>query len=115
MTRTMFTEAEHAFLAAPRGLARVATVDSTGMPHVVPTGWSFDAASGDLLLTGRDVGSTQRVKHLRAQPRAAVVIDGVDDTRGWNPWALVVRGTACYDDTADAIRVTPVSIISWGI
>lgn len=112
MSRHTFTEAEYAFLASPRGLARIATVDPTGMPHVVPTGWTFDAQNDTLLLTGRDVGSTQRVKHLAGHSKAAVVIDGVDDTDGWRPWALVVRGDASYDRKMGAIQLIPASIIS---
>jgi pyridoxamine 5'-phosphate oxidase family protein len=115
MTRQAFTDVEREFLAAPRGLARIATVDRTGMPHVVPTGWKFDAENGDLLLTGRDVGATQRVKHLADKPKAAVVIDGVDETEGWKPWALIVRGDATYDEVIGAIRLYPTAVISWGI
>lgn len=109
------TAPELGFLRHPRGLARVATVDGDGMPHVVPTGWSYDEESGDLLLTGRDVGSTRRVRHLLAHPRAAVVVDGVDERRGWRPWALIARGDARYDPAVRAIRVTPRSITSWGL
>lgn len=108
-------EPELEFLRHPRGLARVATVDEDGMPHVVPTGWSYDEESGDLLLTGRDVGSTRRVRHLIANPRAAVVIDAVDDREGWRPWALIARGDAYYDTAVRAIRLSPHSIISWGL
>lgn len=115
MTRQAFTEVEREFLAAPRGLARIATADRTGVPHVVPTGWKFDAENGDLLLTGRDVGATQRVKHLADKPKAAVVIDGVDEMEGWKPWALIVRGDATYDEVIGAIRLNPTAITSWGI
>lgn len=113
--RTQPNDAELAFLQHPRGLARVATVDRDGMPHVVPTGWSYDTDTGDLLLTGRDVGATRRVRHLARHPRAAVVIDGVDDSHGWAPWALVVRGEAHYDPAVAAIRLTPWAITSWGL
>lgn len=115
MSRSRFTESELAFLREPRGLARVAAVDPAGMPHVVPTGWQYDEDSGDVLLTGRDVGSTRRVRHLTTSPRAAVVIDGVDQSTGWHPWALMVRGPATYDSGRDAIRVTPTAISSWGL
>jgi pyridoxamine 5'-phosphate oxidase family protein len=115
MTRHTLTPAEREFLARPRGLARIATVDSDGMPHVVPTGWKFDAEKGELLLTGRDVGNTQRVKHLAATPHAAVVIDGIDRSAGWKPWALMMRGHAHYDKAIDAVRLTPTAVVSWGI
>lgn len=115
MTRRAFTETEREFLTSPRGLARIATVDPTGMPHVVPTGWKFDTETGSLLLTGREVGATQRAKHLADRPKAAVVIDGVDEAEGWKPWALIVRGDASYDEVIGAIRLNPTAITSWGI
>jgi pyridoxamine 5'-phosphate oxidase family protein len=106
-----------AFLAEPPRpvLARVATVDRAGMPHVVPTGWSWDAAVGELVLGGHDVLGTRRARHVRATGVAAVVIDGVDTSEGWAPWAVVVRGQARVDDESAEIRVTPTEITSWGL
>lgn len=114
--RTHFNPAELAFLQhPPRALARVATVDATGLPHVVPQGWSFDEATGDLLLTGRSVARTKRADHVRATGVAAVAIDGVHDSGGWAPWALLVRGRAIVDDEAGLVRLTPLAITSWGL
>lgn len=115
MSRREPDPSELAFLRQPRGLARVATVDADGMPHVVPTGWRYDEESGDLLLTGRAVGSTRRVRHLATNALAAVVIDGVDEQEGWHPWAFIARGDARYDADERAIRLSPRAIISWGL
>ena len=60
-------DAELAFLSDPRlALGRIATVDPKGMPHVVPTGWSWDVAAGELVLGGHDVPATRRARHVRA-------------------------------------------------
>lgn len=115
MSRRALTPVELEFLAEPRGLARIATVDGAGVPHVVPSGWRFDPVAGELLLTGHDVGATRRVRHLRTHPVAAVVIDGVDTSEGWHPWALTVRGPARYAPDIDAIRLTPLDVASWGL
>lgn len=85
MSRSRFTESELAFLREPRGLARVAAVDPAGMPHVVPTGWQYDEDSGDVLLTGRDVGSTRRVRHLTTSPEPRWSSTGLTSRRGGTP------------------------------
>lgn len=115
MTRRALTPAELDFLAEPRGLARLATVDASGVPHVVPSGWRFDQVTGELLLTGHHVGGTRRARHLRDHPFAAAVIDGVDTSKGWHPWALTMRGPARYAPEVDAIRLTPLDVASWGL
>ena len=111
------TPEQLAFLTDPPPLAlgRIATVDPKGMPHVVPTGWSWDVAAGELVLGGHDVPATRRARHVRATRVAAVTIDGVDTTRGWAPWAVIIRGHARVDEHAATIRVTPTEITSWGL
>ncbi|HKX65758.1 MAG TPA: pyridoxamine 5'-phosphate oxidase family protein [Intrasporangium sp.] len=111
------TPEQLAFLTDPPPLAlgRIATVDPKGMPHVVPTGWSWDVAAGELVLGGHDVPATRRARHVRATRVAAVTIDGVDTTRGWAPWAVIIRGHARVDEHAATIRVTPTEIMSWGL
>ncbi|MDQ3382642.1 MAG: pyridoxamine 5'-phosphate oxidase family protein [Actinomycetota bacterium] len=116
MPRRELNELERAFLAdPPRTLARIATVDPDGMPHVVPGGWSYDGQSGDLVLGGRDVLSTRRAGNVRRSGVAAVVIDGVETGSGWAPWALVVRGPARLDEPVGAIRVSIAEVTSWGL
>lgn len=99
----------------PRSLARIATVDAAGEPHVVPGGWTYDDATGELVLGGHDVRGTRRARHVRRSGRAAVTIDGVADGPGWRPWALLVRGDARVDEAAGTIRLTPTWTRSWGL
>lgn len=85
------------------------------MPHVVPGGWSFDPATEEIVLGGRDVPRTRRAGHVRASGRAAVVVDGLAPGPGWTPWAFVVRGRARVDETAGALRVACDEVSSWGL
>jgi len=111
---------ERSFLTEPpvRALARIATVDSRGRPHVVPGGWGWDPDAGErgeLVLGGRNVPATARAAHVRATGWAAVTIDGIRDTDGWQPWALLVRGPARVDEEAGEIRLCPDRVRSWGL
>jgi len=110
------SELERLWLAdPPRSLARIATVDTDGMPHVVPGGWSFDPSTFELVLGGRDVARTQRASHVRASGRAAVVVDGLAPGPGWSPWAFVARGRARVDETEGVIRMSCDEVTSWGL
>jgi pyridoxamine 5'-phosphate oxidase family protein len=116
MTRSQLSDVERAWLAAPPpSLARVATVDPDGMPHVVPCGWSFDPHTEEVVLGGRDVLRTVRAAHVRATGRAAVVVDGLAPGPGWSPWAFVVRGRARIEEGDGTLRVACDQITSWGL
>lgn len=107
---------ELAFLRhPPRALARIATTDAAGVPHVVPGGWEWDDAAGELVLGGHDVPRTRRARHVRRSSVAAVVMDGVDERAGFRPWALLVRGAARVDEAAGVIRLVPRELLSWGL
>jgi pyridoxamine 5'-phosphate oxidase family protein len=116
VARQALSELERRWLAdPPRSLARIATVDEDGMPHVVPGGWSFDPATDEIVLGGRDVPRTRRAGHVRVSGRAAVVVDGLAPRPGWSPWAFVVRGRARVDEVGGSIRVTCDEVTSWGL
>lgn len=115
-TGSALTDAERRFLAhPPRSLARIATVDAEGMPHVVPGQWAYDASSHELVLGGNDVPNTRRARHVRATGVASAVVDGQAPGPGWSPWALVVRGRARVIDHEGVIRVSCDEILSWGL
>lgn len=101
--------------AEVRSLARIGTVAADGIPHVVPGGWSWAEDSGEILLTGRDVAAKARAGHVRRTGVAAVSIDGIHESGGWAPWALLARGPAVVDDTAGVIRLRPDWTRSWGL
>lgn len=110
------TEEERTFLrSGSRALARIATVDADGLPHVVPSGWSWDDAAGELVLGGRNVTHTSRARHVRDGSQVAVSTDGAHAGPGWSPWALLVRGPAYVDEGTGEIRVRPEWTRSWGL
>ncbi len=114
--RTALSELERHWLSdPPQSLARLATVDADGLPHVVPVGWTYDKVSEELVLGGREVLRTARARHVRRTGRAAVVIDGIADGPGWSPWAFQARGRARVDEPAGAIRVSCDLVTSWGL
>lgn len=116
MGRSELSEVERSFLFhPPAALARIATVDTDGMPHVVPGGWSFDPTTQEMILGGRDVPRTVRAGHVRANGHAAVVIDGLAPGPGWSPWAFIARGRARVDERNGTIRVTLDALTSWGL
>jgi pyridoxamine 5'-phosphate oxidase family protein len=116
MTRSILSATELRWLVdPPRALARVATVDANGLPHVVPGGWSFDPVSSEMVLGGRDVPSSARARHVRSSGTAAAVVDGLIAGPGFSPWAFMVRGRAHVDEAAGEIRIALDKVTSWGL
>jgi PPOX class probable F420-dependent enzyme len=85
--RSELTPAEASFVRWER-VARVATRDPDGMPHVVPICPVLD---GDTLVFASEANA--KIANLRADPRCAVVFD--DYVEDWNlNHQVQVRGTA---------------------
>jgi PPOX class probable F420-dependent enzyme len=103
----MLGEAERRVIETAR-VARLATADATGRPHVVPICYALltDDAS-PMLVTPIDEkpktaepNDLRRVRDIRANGAVAVVIDRYSehwDRLGW----LQLRGTASVHDRAD--------------
>lgn len=94
--RTTLTEAEATFVRAQR-VARLATADADGNPHVIPVCYAFDERYFYTPLDEkpkRVAGSKlQRVRNIQARPEVALVIDQYDDD--WSRLGYVlVRGRA---------------------
>ncbi len=113
--RTQFTSGELAYLQEGRKLGRVATVGEDGTPHVVPTGWRYNAEHNSFDVTGADVPSTQKFRDVRGHPRAAIVIDDLASVSPWRPRAVEVRGRAEAVASEALIRIHPERIVSWGL
>ena len=111
------SETEQRFLTSPtRSLGRVATVGRDGTPHVVPSGWTFNAALGTIDVTGREVQATKKFRDVTATGKAAIVIDGIAQGAGWNPWAIEIAGRAeAITGPPALIRIHPDRIRSWGL
>jgi pyridoxamine 5'-phosphate oxidase family protein len=111
---SVFTDSELAYLSDGPKLARIATVGPDGMPHVVPSGWSYSRQDDVIVLRGDDLERTKKYRDVRATGRAAVVIDDV--LPPWRPRGIEVRGRADTTEPPDAtIRVHPVRVVSWGL
>jgi pyridoxamine 5'-phosphate oxidase family protein len=118
-----FTAAERAYLtnAGPH-LGRLATVDPTGQPRIVPLGWHYNAELDTIDLSGRDPEefvATRKFRDVRSNPLVAFIVDDV--LPPWRPRSVIVHGTAeaidrsTSDDPMAMIRITPKRVISWGL
>jgi PPOX class probable F420-dependent enzyme len=91
----MFTDEIRAFLQTPR-VARLATIDAEGYPHIVPI-W-FGVEGDDILfMSDRE---TTKVRNALAHPQGAVNIGGeMEDKAGY-----LIRGElSVYDDVGHEI------------
>jgi pyridoxamine 5'-phosphate oxidase family protein len=109
----VFTAAELAYLHAAKTLARLATVDAHGHPHVTPVGWSLTGDQDAVEVGGRDLAETKKFRDIAATGHAALVIDEV--LPPWHPQGIEIRGTAqAITEPEPRIRIHPHRIISWG-
>ena len=117
-----FTDQEIAFLQSQR-LGRLATVDSAGMPHVVPLQFRHNAEFDTIDLFGMGMA---RSKKYRDVGRTGVAAFVADDAGGeWQIRGVEVRGraelvltggkeiNARLDD--EFIRLFPARIVGWGL
>lgn len=141
MDHVDFTEAQINFLSRMR-VARLATADAQGQPHVIPIVF---AIAGERIFTPLDgkpkraaPGELKRVRNLLANPKVAIVVDEYDEDWTRLAWVMI-RGTGeivetgeWYDlgkrlleakypqygamplDNRPLIAVTPWSVLSWG-
>jgi pyridoxamine 5'-phosphate oxidase family protein len=109
-----FTEAELRYLQSGPRLARIATVGADGTPHVVPTGWSYNAECDSIDVAGHNLTQTKKYRDVARTGRAAVVIDDV--VAPWQPRSVEVRGRAeAIDRPAPFIRIHPDRVVSKGL
>jgi PPOX class probable F420-dependent enzyme len=95
--RNTFTEAETAFIKQQR-VARLATADENGNPHVIPVCYAYDGARfySPLDEKPKRVAGTQlrRVRNIMARPHVALVIDRYNDEDWSRLGYLLVQGRA---------------------
>lgn len=91
----MLTEEQRRFLDAGR-VARLATADPTGSPHVVPICYALSGRTVYFTIdekpkrAGREL---KRLRNLRANPFAALVVDRYDEDWSRLGWVML-RGRA---------------------
>jgi len=121
MTESAFSQAELDYLTSERRLARVATADADGRPHVTPVGmWRYNQQLDTIDVGGRDFASTRKYRNVRANPCAAIVVDDIASVNPWRPRAVIVEGPAEAvagngEGTEPLIRIAPQRVISWGL
>jgi pyridoxamine 5'-phosphate oxidase family protein len=117
-----FTEKELEYLRGQR-LGRLATVDSSGNPHVVPVGFRYNPGTDTIDIGGRNVAATAKWTHAERHPRVAFVVDDV--LPPWQPRSILVNADVELLQESghnmgrgfapELMRLHPVKIISWGI
>src|SRR5215472_13763346 len=88
---SVFSDAELTYLAKGK-LGRLATIDATGMPHVVPLGWRYNPETDAIDIGGRNFGQSRKFRNAPHNPKVALVINDV--LPPWRPRTVMTRGTA---------------------
>lgn len=116
-----FSEAELGYLQSERRLARLATTEANGQPHVVPVGmWHYNPDLGTIDVTGHDFAASRKFRNVQANPKAALIVDDLASVDPWRPRAVLVQGHAqAVQGRPGAheaiIRIIPDKIVSWGL
>lgn len=107
----MYSERERRFVSNAR-VARLATVDREGRPHVVPICF---ALVGDRLVSPIDekpksveVEALTRVRNVQRDPRVAVVVDRYSDDWSRLGW-VQIRGEASVREPRDRTSASAVA------
>ena len=120
-----FSDKEFEYLRGQR-LARLATADAKGAPHVVPVGFRLSDDGAVIEVGGHNFAKSKKYRDLKANPRVAIVIDDLASVDPWAPRGLEVRGTAELQDSGGVerfgrgwdeawVRIVPERVVSWGI
>jgi pyridoxamine 5'-phosphate oxidase family protein len=80
------TDAERLYLATQR-IGRLATVAADGAPQNNPVGYRYNAETGAIDISGRNMAATRKFRNVQANPNVALVVDEIVSV---NPWQ--VRG-----------------------
>jgi pyridoxamine 5'-phosphate oxidase family protein len=117
-----FTPAEIEYLQGQR-LGRLATVNESGEPHVVPASFRYNAELDSIDIGGHNLGKSKKFRDVARTGRAAFVVDDV--LPPWQARGVEVRGWAEVfsgdgekvnsDFDAELIRLHPSRIVGWGI
>ena len=117
-----FTRAEIEYLQGQQ-LGRLATVNESGEPHVMPTSFRYNAELDTIDIGGHNLAASKKFRDVARTGRAAFVVDDV--LPPWQARGVEVRGRAEVfseggeevntDFDAELIRLHPSRIVGWGI
>jgi pyridoxamine 5'-phosphate oxidase family protein len=123
----LFTEAEIHYLST-QPLARLATVDTTGVPQNSPVGFFLGPEAGPTTawidIAGHALGASRKFRNVQAGGVAALVVDDLVSQQPWQVRGIEIRGTAealVGQDpplpyfSGELIRIRPRWIYSWGL
>ena len=121
----VFSDKEQEYLRSQR-LARIATADKGGRPHVVPVGFRLSADGMVIEVGGHGFAKSKKFRDIKANPWVAIVIDDLVRTSPWTPRGIEIRGRAELQDAGGSekfgtgwdavwIRILPRRVVSWGI
>lgn len=118
----VFTEAEIEYLRSQR-LGRLATVNASGEPHVVPVGFRYNADLDTIDIGGHNLSRSKKFRDAKRNGQVAFVVDDV--LPPWQARGVEVRGRAEVfsevgnevnpDFDAELIRIHSARIVGWGI
>lgn len=141
--RITLTEAEIAFVQAQK-VARLATADAEGHPHLIPVCYAFDGTRFYTPLDEKpkrvDESKLRRVRNIVARHEASLLIDRYDDADWSQLGYVLVHGSAeliapedeghtlalrllrdrymqyraMTLETRTVIAITPERVVSWG-
>ena len=92
----IFNPETHRLVAESR-VARLATADETGAPHVMPVCYTLDGETVYSVIDRKpkQAGAMRlrRIRNIMANPRIALLLDGYDEDWG-RLWYVLLRGVA---------------------
>ena len=117
-----FTTAEIEYMQSQR-LGRLATVNASGEPHVVPVSFRYNAELDVVDIGGHGLSQSKKFRDILENANAAFVVDDV--LPPWQPRFLEIRGRAeqVFEGgekfgagfNPEMIRIFPRRIISFGL
>ncbi len=107
-------------------LARLATADPKGAPHVVPLRFRVAEDGGSVDIGGRNFAGSKRYRNIKSNPQVAIVIDDLASVDPWTPRGIEIRGIAQLHEgdgrglgpgASDQpwARIIPQRVVSWGV
>ena len=120
-----FTEKELEYLRSQR-LARLATADLHGAPHVVPLRFRVAEDGAAIEVGGRSFAGSMKYRNIKSNPQVAIVVDDLASVDPWTPRGIEIRGIAQLHEgdgrglgpgASDLpwARIIPERVVSWGI
>jgi pyridoxamine 5'-phosphate oxidase family protein len=120
-----FTEKELEYLRGQR-LARLATADIRGAPHVVPLGFRVAEDAAAIEVGGRSFAGSMKYRNIKSNPQVAIVVDDLASVDPWTPRGIEIRGIAqLHEGDGRGVgpgasdlpwaRIIPERVVSWGI